>query len=110
VRVTAGRAEQLPAEDGTFDAAVFCLVLCTIDEPGSALAEAARVLRLGGQIRFLEHVRSQRRVPALLQDAITPLWSRLGGGCRPNRAPPPPSALPGSRSSRSTVSDSPWPP
>jgi len=64
---------------------VFCLVLCTITNPHTALIEAARVLRTGGQIRFLEHVRSAHRLPALLEDAVTPLWSRLGGGCHPNR-------------------------
>ena len=85
VQVVAGRAEDLPAGDGSYDAIVFCLVLCTITDPHAALTEAARALRPGGQIRFLEHVRSTRTLPALLEDAITPLWSRLGGGCHPGR-------------------------
>jgi ubiquinone/menaquinone biosynthesis C-methylase UbiE len=85
VRVVPGRAEALPVEDGSCDAVVFCLVLCSITDPGAALAEAARALSPGGQLRFLEHVRSQHRLTALAQDAVTPLWRRAFGGCHPNR-------------------------
>jgi ubiquinone/menaquinone biosynthesis C-methylase UbiE len=85
VRVVEGSAEQLPAQDDEFDAAVFSLVLCSIANPSEALREAARVLRSGGQLRFLEHVRSAHRLAALLEDAVTPLWQRAFGGCHPNR-------------------------
>ncbi|HEU5470671.1 MAG TPA: class I SAM-dependent methyltransferase [Actinophytocola sp.] len=85
VRVVAGHADALPAEDGTFDAAVVSLVLCSVPDVGTALAEIRRVLRPGGELRFLEHVRSDRRVFGLLQDVITPLWKRMGAGCHPNR-------------------------
>jgi ubiquinone/menaquinone biosynthesis C-methylase UbiE len=85
VRVVAGHADALPAEDGTFDAAVASLVLCSVPDVRSALAELRRVLRPGGELRFLEHVRSGTPWLGLLQDAITPLWSRAGGGCHPNR-------------------------
>ncbi|MBO8189490.1 class I SAM-dependent methyltransferase [Streptomyces spirodelae] len=85
VTVVAGQAGELPAGDGTLDAVVFSLVLCSVSEPEAALAEAARVLRPGGQLRFYEHVRSLRRLGGLLQDAITPLWALAGGGCHPNR-------------------------
>src|SRR5689334_22208309 len=50
-------AEDLPFEGSTFDTAIFTLVLCTIPDPGAALAEAARVLKPGGTMLFLEHVR-----------------------------------------------------
>ncbi|MGI5349798.1 class I SAM-dependent methyltransferase [Streptomyces sp. CA-250714] len=85
VTVVAGEAGQLPGGDGKFDAVVFSLVLCSVADQHAALAEAARVLRSGGQLRFYEHVRSRHRIGALLEDAITPLWRRVGGGCHPNR-------------------------
>jgi hypothetical protein len=43
------------------------------------------VLRQDGALRALEHVRSTRRWKARVQDTIQPLWTRLSGGCRPNR-------------------------
>ncbi|GAB2900281.1 class I SAM-dependent methyltransferase [Streptomyces mayteni] len=85
VVVRPGHAGRLPGEDGEFDAVVFSLVLCSVDGQAAALAEAARVLRPGGQLRFYEHVRSPRRWAALLEDAVTPLWRRSAGGCHPNR-------------------------
>ncbi|WP_331753129.1 class I SAM-dependent methyltransferase (plasmid) [Streptomyces sp. NBC_00637] len=83
--VRAGHAGELPGEDGEFDAVVYSLVLCSVGDPAAALAEAARVLRPGGRLRFYEHVRSPRRWAALLEDAVTPLWRRAAGGCHPNR-------------------------
>jgi len=85
VRVVAGHADALPAEDASFDAAVTSLVLCSVPNVGRALAEVRRVLRAGGELRFFEHVRSDRLVLGVLQDVITPVWSRAGGGCHPNR-------------------------
>lgn len=85
VRVVAGHADALPAADATFDYAVASLVLCSVPDVRSALAEIRRVLRPGGELRFFEHVRSASPWRGLLQDAITPLWSRAGGGCHPNR-------------------------
>ncbi|MEV0620558.1 class I SAM-dependent methyltransferase [Nonomuraea sp. NPDC050404] len=85
VSMVAGHADVLPGEAGTYDAAVVSLVLCTVPSPAAALAEIARVLKPGGELRFYEHVRSSRAVFGLLEDAIAPLWSRLAGGCRPNR-------------------------
>jgi len=50
-----------------------------------ALAEARRVLRSGGRLIALEHVRGDGRL-ARWQDRITPLWTRLAAGCHPGRA------------------------
>jgi ubiquinone/menaquinone biosynthesis C-methylase UbiE len=56
--VVRARAEDLPVEDASFDTAVTTLVLCSVREPARALAEIRRVLVPGGQLLFLEHVRS----------------------------------------------------
>ena len=56
-------ATDLPVGDGEADAVVFSLVLCSVDQ-AAALAEARRVLRPGGELRFLEHVRPTSPVPA----------------------------------------------
>ena len=85
VEVLSGFAEPLPFPDGSFDTVVFSLVLCSIPHPGRALAEAKRVLRPGGEIRFYEHVRSPDRATARWQDRIEKPWSVLGRGCHPNR-------------------------
>jgi ubiquinone/menaquinone biosynthesis C-methylase UbiE len=83
--VVAGHATALPVDDASFDAAVASLVLCSVPDVPTALAELRRVLKPGGELRFFEHVRSDKLWFGLLEDAITPLWSRVGGGCHPNR-------------------------
>jgi ubiquinone/menaquinone biosynthesis C-methylase UbiE len=87
VTVRAGVAAELALPDGSFDAAVACLVLCTVPDQAAALAELRRVLRPGGELRFLEHVRSPQpgkaRVQAIADRAG--IWPRLGGGCHCSR-------------------------
>ncbi len=85
IRVLPGLADALPARDGEFDAAVACLVLCSVPSQRRALAELYRVLRSGGELRFFEHVRDERPLLSALEQAVTPIWSRLGGGCHLNR-------------------------
>jgi SAM-dependent methyltransferase len=87
VDVRDGTADHLPVETGTCDAAVLSLVLCSVPDPSTALAEVARVLRPGGEVRLYEHVRSAHRVVAVAEDLFTPLWARLAGGCHLNRDP-----------------------
>ena len=78
-------AESLPYGDAAFDTVVVTWVLCTIPNPRVALKEIARVLRPEGRMLFVEHVRSRFSVAGKLQDAITPLWKKLAGGCHLNR-------------------------
>ena len=57
-RVERAAAEQLPVADASIDSVVCSLVLCTALDPAGALREIARVLRPGGQLLFVEHVRA----------------------------------------------------
>jgi ubiquinone/menaquinone biosynthesis C-methylase UbiE len=78
-------AERLPFEDAGFDTAVATLVLCTAPDPAAALAEAARVLKPGGRLLFIEHVRSGEPGLARWQDRLEKPWRFLGDGCHCNR-------------------------
>jgi ubiquinone/menaquinone biosynthesis C-methylase UbiE len=78
-------AEELPFEDATFDFVIDTLVLCSVREPSTVLAEIKRVLKPGGELRLYEHVRYQNPVGALSQDIISPAWQWFGAGCHPNR-------------------------
>jgi ubiquinone/menaquinone biosynthesis C-methylase UbiE len=78
-------AEALPFRDGAFDTVVSSLVFCSVGSVPAGLAEVGRVLAPGGQLRMLEHVRSEGRIEGWWQDLIQPVWTRVAGGCRPNR-------------------------
>jgi len=78
-------AERLPLPDASMDTVVSTLVLCTVDEPERALREIARVLRPGGQLLFIEHVRASSRLLAACQDHLFEPWRRFAGNCRCNR-------------------------
>jgi ubiquinone/menaquinone biosynthesis C-methylase UbiE len=83
--LTEAGAERLPFEDASFDTAVFTLVLCTVPDPAAALREVARVLRPGGQMLFIEHVRADDPGLARWQDRLEKPWRFLGDGCHCNR-------------------------
>jgi ubiquinone/menaquinone biosynthesis C-methylase UbiE len=84
-RVVRAPAEELPFEDQSFDFVVSTLVLCTVDDPVRALGEIRRVLRPGGQLVFLEHVRSDDPGLARWQDRLHGVQVRIGHGCHCNR-------------------------
>ena len=84
-RVVASPAEELPFDDGYFDTVVSTLVLCTVEDPERALAEIARVLKPGGQLLFIEHVRSDDPKLARWQDRLHKPWFIWGDGCNCNR-------------------------
>jgi ubiquinone/menaquinone biosynthesis C-methylase UbiE len=85
VELVQAGAERLPFEDSSFDTAVFTLVLCTVPDPRATLAEAARVLKPGGQLLFVEHVRAEAPGLARWQDRLETPWRLFGDGCHCNR-------------------------
>lgn len=85
VDVVQAGADRLPFDDDSFDTAVFTLVLCTVPDPTAALKEAARVLKPGGELLFVEHVRSPEPGLARWQDRLERPWRFLGDGCHCNR-------------------------
>lgn len=87
--VMAGSAARLPLRDASVDAVVSTLVLCSVGPPERALAEIRRVLRPDGELHLIEHVAAEpgTRVRGV-QQALSPVWSRVAGGCsliRPTR-------------------------
>ena len=84
VEVSDVPAEHLGLPDASFDTVVCTLVLCSVADPDATLAELHRVLRPGGQLLAIEHVRGEGR-RARWQDLVTPAWRRVGAGCHPNR-------------------------
>jgi ubiquinone/menaquinone biosynthesis C-methylase UbiE len=83
-KVLRAPAEDLPFEDGTFDVAVSTLVLCGVDDQPRALRQLRRVLRPGGTLVFIEHVRSDDARLARQQDRLNWL-NRLVVCCDCNR-------------------------
>lgn len=85
-RVHLGHAEALPLPDGSVDAVICTLVLCSVRDQAAVLREVRRVLRPGGRFLFLEHVAAPRGTwLRFWQTLVAPAWSFCGQGCRPDR-------------------------
>jgi ubiquinone/menaquinone biosynthesis C-methylase UbiE len=84
-RLVAATAEDLPFENDSFDTAVATLVLCTIPDPVAAIDELTRVLKPGGRLLFIEHVRSDDPDRARWQDRLEKPWHFMADGCHCNR-------------------------
>lgn len=88
VDVVPGAAEKLPVKSEAFDAVVLSLVLCSVRDVPRTLAEARRVLRPGGVVRFFEHGRGGGPAMGFTQRALDrTLWPPLNGGCHLARDP-----------------------
>lgn len=84
--LSAGTAEALPLADGTADAVVSTLVLCSVADVDAALAEARRVLRPGGRFVFVEHVTAPAGTARRWwQRALRAPWRAVADGCHPDR-------------------------
>ena len=82
VTVVPGVAEALPLPAASCDAAVLCLVMCSLPDRPAALAEVVRVLRPGGVVAFLEHERAATPALRTVQRALdATVWPLLTGGC-----------------------------
>lgn len=79
VELLAEDAQALEFSDQRFDTVVFSLVLCSVPDPRRAVREAVRVLRPGGRVIMLEHVRSGVPAVRLVQQLIDPVSVRLQG-------------------------------
>ena len=90
IDVVEASGEAIPLPDASVDATVVALVLCSVPSVEAVCREIARVTKPGGEVRLLEHVRSDRRVAGALMHAANPLWLAINGqGCRMNRDPLP---------------------
>src|SRR5262249_6937854 len=79
-------AEQpLPLADASIDTVVLTWTLCSIPDAPKALQQMKRVLKVNGQLIFLEHGRASDPSVVAWQDRLTPAWKRLTGGCHLNR-------------------------
>jgi ubiquinone/menaquinone biosynthesis C-methylase UbiE len=86
VTVVEGVADALPVEDASVDAGVASLVLCSVPDQDVALRELHRVIKPGGELRFYEHVlsnrESRRRVQRFMDKTFYP---HLAGNCHLTR-------------------------
>jgi len=86
VQVVAAGAPDLPFPDHSFDTVVSTLVFCTVPDVPAALREVRRVLRPGGRLLFLEHVRAEPGSSLeRWQDRLHRSWRAVGCGCNCNR-------------------------
>ena len=85
IELIEGSAESLPLPDHEFDTVVTTWTMCSIPDLPKALAEVRRVLKADGKLVFAEHGRAPEAAVVRWQNALTPVWRRIGGGCHLNR-------------------------
>ena len=85
ITLTKAAVEALPFPDVHFDSVVATLDFCSVGEPERGLREIWRVLKPGGSLLLLEHVRAQGKIAAWVQDAMVPVTTHLSGNCHWNR-------------------------
>lgn len=85
VNLTQAPVENLPFADDNFDSAVVTLVFCSVSDPLRGLSEVRRVLKPGGTLLMVEHVRAHGAIAATMQNIITPINKLIAGNCHWNR-------------------------
>ncbi len=86
IQVLDAVGEDLPLADDSVDSVLFAYVLCSVDRPDLALREARRVLKPGGVVAVMEHVRGDQGSWARrTQRILSPVWPHVAGGCRCDR-------------------------
>jgi ubiquinone/menaquinone biosynthesis C-methylase UbiE len=78
-------AAQIPLESGEIDTVLVTYSLCSIDALETALIEMRRVLKPSGKLVFCEHGAAPDNSVYSWQRRLTPIWRRIGGGCRLDR-------------------------
>jgi ubiquinone/menaquinone biosynthesis C-methylase UbiE len=86
VQVDVAIAEKLPYTDNQFDHIVCSLVFCSVDDQRQALGEIGRVLKAGGTLQMVEHVRPHNSLLARLFGLLTPWWRQIAFNCHLDRA------------------------
>jgi ubiquinone/menaquinone biosynthesis C-methylase UbiE len=79
--------QRLDLADDSADAAVVTFSLCTIPDPVAALHELRRVVRIGGELRVLEHGIAPDQAVATWQHRLNPVQKVIAGGCHLTRDP-----------------------
>ncbi|MNP23735.1 Demethylmenaquinone methyltransferase [compost metagenome] len=72
-------AEHMDFADHTFDYVIATCVFCSVPDPIQGMKEMARVCKPEGQIRLLEHMRSDNPVVGKIMDLLNPITVRLSG-------------------------------
>lgn len=85
IQLIEGSAESIPLPNHAFDTVVTTWTMCSIPNLPKALAEVRRVLKDDGRLVFAEHGRAPDPEVVRWQNALTPVWKRIGGGCHLNR-------------------------
>jgi ubiquinone/menaquinone biosynthesis C-methylase UbiE len=85
VTLIARSAENIPLDAASADTVVITWSLCCIPNPSAALKESRRILKPGGQLRFVEHGLSPDDAVRKWQNRVTPIWRCCAGGCHLKR-------------------------
>lgn len=78
-------AEDIPADNSSFDQVLFTYTMCSIPDTSKAFEEIRRVLKPGGELLFCEHGKAPDKYVARWQALINPIWKKVSGGCNLNR-------------------------